>query len=149
MKNFIHTPEQFTEENLEKLSEFDYILNFWGPAIKDMFIGTNIWAHWGDTESRDCEQHKFRMDLRLLCRLYKKSFDHAAGEFAHTHTTSKYYHDRKKLVLNGINQIHNILKTYEGNPSDIKLPIFQALGIYYMRYSIYLLSTTNVFCKRF
>ncbi|KAG2234686.1 hypothetical protein INT48_005838 [Thamnidium elegans] len=53
------------KSKLEQLSEFDYIL--------------------GDTESVEC-RFKFRMDIRLLCDPFKKSYDHGAGEFGRSIT---------------------------------------------------------------
>lgn len=82
----------------------------------------------GDTESRGC-MYKFRLDLRLLSSKLKKSYDLSSGEFSRALTESKYYSDKQKLILNGIIQIDNILHTYKGNESDVKLPLFLALGI--------------------
>ncbi|GAA5799107.1 hypothetical protein HPULCUR_004516 [Helicostylum pulchrum] len=49
---------------------------------------------------------------------------------------TKYYSDKKKLVLNGIIQLDNILLGYKGDTKDVKIPLFQALGfsadIYYL-----------------
>lgn len=41
---------------------------------------------------------------------------------------TKYYSDKKKLVLNGIIQLDNILLGYKGDTKDVKIPLFQALG---------------------
>lgn len=68
------------------------------------------------------------MDLRILSENNQILHDHAAGEFGKSVTTTKYFHDKKKLVLNGIIQLDNILSNYDGDSSAIKLPIFQALG---------------------
>lgn len=68
------------------------------------------------------------MDLRLLCQSLKKSPDHGSGEFAKNLTAPKYYSDKKKLVLNGIIQLDNILSSYPGDSKDVKIPLFQALG---------------------
>ncbi|KAG2234671.1 hypothetical protein BDF21DRAFT_455997 [Thamnidium elegans] len=51
-------------------------------------------------------------------------------------TESKYYHDKRNPILNGIIQLDNILRTYSGSSKDVKLPLFQVLGfqghIHYM-----------------
>ncbi|KAI8058855.1 hypothetical protein BDF21DRAFT_158012 [Thamnidium elegans] len=44
--NHLFSPELFSESKLEQLSEFDYILYFWGPVINDIFLASGIWAHW-------------------------------------------------------------------------------------------------------
>lgn len=81
----------------------------------------------GDTESEEC-QYKFRMDLRFLCQSLKISPDHGSGEFARNLTASKYYSDKKKLVLNGLIQLDGILSNYNEDSQDVKIPLFQALG---------------------
>lgn len=85
------------------------------------------------------------MDVRLLCDSFKKSFDHGSGEFARCLTESKYYYDKRKLILNGIVQLDNILKTYNGDSKDIKLPFFQVLG---MRYFNIIVNVTHILSYR-
>lgn len=64
------------------------------------------------------------MDLRLLCQSLKNSPDHGSGEFAPNLTASKYYSDKKKLVLNGIVQLDIILSNYKEDSRDVKIPFF-------------------------
>lgn len=54
--------------------------------------------------------------------------DHGAGEFGKAITATKYFHDKRKLVLNGIIQLDNLLNNCDCDSSIIKLPLFQALG---------------------
>ncbi|KAI9349390.1 hypothetical protein BD770DRAFT_162080 [Pilaira anomala] len=136
LETHLYSPNLFNELMESEMSEMDYILYFWGPIVKSLFINTDIWSHWGDTQSRDC-MYKFRLDLRLLSSKLKKSYDVASGEFGQALTESKYYSDKQKLILNGLIQIDNILHTYKGNESDVKLPLFQALGFHADIYFLY------------
>jgi hypothetical protein len=43
----------------------------------------------------------------------------------------KYYDDKIKLALNIIIQLDNILQNLEWDSKEVKLPLFQALGMYY------------------
>lgn len=52
----------------------------------------------GDTDSVECP-YKFRMDVRLLCDSFKKTYNHGTGEFGRSITDSKYYYDKTKLVV--------------------------------------------------
>ncbi|KAI9262659.1 hypothetical protein EDC94DRAFT_584644 [Helicostylum pulchrum] len=52
------------------------------------------------------------------------------GEFSRNLTITKYYSDRKKLVLNVIIQLDNVLSSYTEDSEDVKIPLFQALELY-------------------
>ncbi|KAL9551422.1 hypothetical protein MBANPS3_004266 [Mucor bainieri] len=111
LENHHLTPEVFDDR--KDYSEMDYIVYFWAPLLRDLFAKTDVWSHWGDTESEEC-QYKFRMDLHFLCNSISNSPDHGSGEFVRNLTSSKYYSDKTKLILNGIIQLDSILASYGG-----------------------------------
>lgn len=68
------------------------------------------------------------MDLRFLCMPNISGTDVGDAEFGKKAYQQKYYYDKQKLVVNGKNQLNQILKNYHGEPSDIKLCLLQVLG---------------------
>ncbi|KAG2228890.1 hypothetical protein INT48_007055 [Thamnidium elegans] len=79
-------PYLFEEPTESHLSEMD-----------SLFLKTDIWSHWADTESIGC-QYKFGFDLRLFCMdrisivdfpCLKKSLIEGAGNFIDSFLKSK------------------------------------------------------------
>ncbi|KAI8329966.1 hypothetical protein BC941DRAFT_190156 [Chlamydoabsidia padenii] len=62
--------------------------------------------NWDDTISVGPERTNRRMDLRILCVHVEAFNDVGNGEFARSVQKAKYFHDKRKLVLNGKAQYH-------------------------------------------
>ncbi|KAI9317458.1 hypothetical protein BX666DRAFT_2026742 [Dichotomocladium elegans] len=112
-------PEYFIPGILH-LSEADYVAKIWAPVLEILFRGTKAWCHWGDTLSEADNKLSFRMDLRILCRTVESN-DACDGELGREISTQKYYHDKIKLILNGLHQLHDINNKCKMNDTSIFL----------------------------
>ncbi|KAI9317453.1 hypothetical protein BX666DRAFT_1622897 [Dichotomocladium elegans] len=112
-------PEYFIPGILH-LSEADYVAKIWAPVLEILFRGTKAWCHWGDTLSEADNKLSFRMDLRILCRTVESN-DACDGELGREISTQKYYHDKIKLILNGLHQLHDINNKCKTNDTSMFL----------------------------
>lgn len=138
IKLHMETFNVFEHETM--LSEGDFIVKIWGPILENLFAGTSVILHWGDTLSEiseDNETSRRRMDLRFLCSS-RISNDVGDTEFGKKVCVSKLYHDKEKLITNGKAQLNEITKIYNGDAFDIKLCLMQVLGFEAIIYEMFL-----------
>ncbi|KAI9472491.1 MAG: hypothetical protein EXX96DRAFT_530740 [Benjaminiella poitrasii] len=78
------------------------------------------------------------MYLRFLCRTNLDSIDVGDAEFSKKAFSQKYCYDKLKLIINGKNQLNQILAKYNGKPNDIKFCLLQVMGFEAVIYCLWL-----------
>lgn len=73
------------------LSEGDFVVKICGPILENLFAGTSVILHWGDTLSEIGEDNE-----------------------TSRRSVSKLYHDKEKLTINGKAQLNKITEIYNG-----------------------------------
>ncbi|ORZ12435.1 hypothetical protein BCR42DRAFT_297839, partial [Absidia repens] len=115
-------PEVFLPDVVTQLSEASLIIKVWGPIFEAAMYGSGLILHWGDTISIEPQKSNRRLDLRILCMNVDSSYDVGNSEFARSVNKSKYFYDKRKLILNGKVQLNNILSV-TGNCTSLVMPL--------------------------
>ncbi|KAI8078576.1 hypothetical protein BDF21DRAFT_420827 [Thamnidium elegans] len=116
LEQYSRYPENFKPEVLDRFSENNMIIKFWGPIVEATFCGSKLITNWGDR----------KMDLCVIYGL-TDSNDFANGEFGKIPSEAKYFHDKAKLVINGKSQLNNIIKATNDISIELALLLVQGL----------------------
>ncbi|KAG0162407.1 hypothetical protein DFQ30_002101, partial [Apophysomyces sp. BC1015] len=130
-------PWSFSSESLNRYSEFDLQVKFWGYVF-ETYLGRNrhVILNWGDTMSDTCKRVglRFKLDLRLLVLKEDETVaDGVIGEVAKKATKAKFYTDRLKSVVTTKCHLNAFLESLpyisEEEIADVKFPIVQIMGL--------------------
>ncbi|KAG2208915.1 hypothetical protein INT47_011055, partial [Mucor saturninus] len=122
----IHDEENNIFEREASLSEGDYIIKIWGYVVEKLFYKTKTCLPEILVTEQKTSSH--RMDLHMLCKSNLSKHDLCDGEFGKAAVPGKLYHDKAKLLMNGKNQLNYLLSKNPGDPSEVKITLFQVLG---------------------
>ncbi|CAG8496457.1 4488_t:CDS:2, partial [Gigaspora rosea] len=80
------------------LSEIEYVMNMTAPILDDVFsdVKSLVRLHWGDTKSSAIDEHRRKIDMRIVC--INQDFELSHVECAKAPTPCKAVNDRSKCL---------------------------------------------------